>query len=86
MVALASIEAIEGTYPYNPLYFAAETADHYRLDSTWLIDGETLDSGDLRAGQKIRGWIGFEIESGQTIEAIHLEGVFGDVVAIWRVQ
>ncbi|TLF93677.1 hypothetical protein FEK35_29320 [Nocardia cyriacigeorgica] len=83
--ALVSIEVLEGVYSYNALYFEAETVDHFRLTDE-IQDDPELQSGDLRAGQKLQGWIGYQPAPGQVIQSIHLTDALGDTVAIWTVQ
>ncbi|HLY67923.1 MAG TPA: DUF4352 domain-containing protein, partial [Chloroflexota bacterium] len=47
--------------PYNPLYFKAKDADGYEYNGSLIGDDKALKSGELAAGEKARGTVGFEI-------------------------
>jgi len=56
-------ETAEGTSHPNPLYFKAKDADGREGDFAIFVD-DSLGSGDVPAGDKSRGNVGFDIGAG----------------------
>ena len=58
-----TIEAIEGTVPYNPLYFSLKNESGQEFDIDVFTAGHepTLKSGELVAPDKARGFIAFDV-------------------------
>jgi hypothetical protein len=62
LVVDALIENISrDTAPYNPLYFSLKDAEGYQHNSAILAPDPSLKSGELPAGDRVRGNIAFEI-------------------------
>lgn len=81
---LVTVEGVEGNPWYNELYFKAETADHFRLN-TEIVDDPQLGSGQLQTGEVKRGWIGFD--PAQPITAIHVtDSSMSSTAASWTVR
>jgi hypothetical protein len=49
------------TAPYNPMYFAVKDADAYEYDASLFGPDPSLTSGELPKGDKVRGWVAFEV-------------------------
>lgn len=47
--------------PYNPLYFKVKDADGFEYNVTISTADNTLKSGKLAAGEKVRGVVAFEV-------------------------
>ena len=75
----------DGGDPYNAFYFAVQDADGY-VYSTGLADADVeprLGSGELAAGQIIRGWVTFELpESARLVSVLVESEVFGARITI----
>lgn len=62
LVVDALIENISrDTAPYNPLYFSLKDADGFQYNSALLAPDPSLKSGEIPAGDRVRGNIAFEI-------------------------
>ena len=75
----------DGGDPYNALYFAVQDADGY-VYSTGVADADVeprLGSGELAAGQIVRGWVTFELpESARSVSVLVESEVFGTRITI----
>ena len=75
----------DGGDPYNAFYFAVQDADGY-VYSTGVADADVeprLGSGELAAGQIIRGWVTFELpESARLVSVLVESEVFGARITI----
>ncbi len=73
-------EGIEDGDPYNPFYFFIQDEDGYVYMPGFIgadVDPR-LGSGELLTGQKVRGWVSFEVPEKATLVAVLVEGeVFG---------
>ncbi len=49
--------------PYNPLYFKVKDEAGYEYDTTFAAPVNSLKSGELAAGEKVRGVAAFEVPS-----------------------
>jgi hypothetical protein len=49
--------------PYNPLYFSIKDADGYEYNTAFLAPDPSLKSGALPKGERVRGFVAFEIRS-----------------------
>ncbi len=58
--------------PFNPLYFALQDAAGYIYFPGFTDSAlaPSLSSGDLGAGQKVRGWVAFEVPENAEIRAV----------------
>lgn len=78
------IEATRGEVAVNPLYWSAKADDGTKYD--WPdYSVTTLGSGDLPAGERARGTVGFEID-GPRPTRIVFEDVLGDRLASWTIR
>lgn len=55
------LETIYQEAPYNPLYFKVKDADGFEHNVTISAADNTLKSGKLAAGEKVRGVVAFEV-------------------------
>ena len=78
-----------GSDPFNPLYFAVQDADGY-VYTPALADadvGPPFGSGELTAGQIVRGWVAFEVpESAGLVSVLVEPDVFGARITIADLQ
>jgi Domain of unknown function (DUF4352) len=79
-LALDVTYALEsGTAPYNPLYWTVRDSDGHEYDFTVGPDPR-LKSGDLAAGETVRGWIAFDVPAGATL-TVFLDDFDGHLAA-----
>jgi hypothetical protein len=75
----------DGGDPYNPLYFAVQDADGY-VYVPGFADADvepSFGSGELAAGQIVRGWVVFELpESARLVSVLADPEVFGAKITI----
>ena len=75
----------DGGDPYNALYFAVQDADGY-VYSPGVADADVeprFGSGELAAGQIVRGWVIFELpESARLVSMLVESEVFGASITI----
>ena len=74
----------QGT-PYNPLYFSVQDTDGYVYDKSFFsADIEpTFGHGDLAAGQRVRGWVTFQVPQDAVLVSILAQAeIFGSKVLI----
>ena len=71
--------------PFNALYFAVQDSDGY-VYSSGLADADVepqFDSGELAAGQIVRGWVVFELPESARLMSVMVEAeVFGSRITI----
>ena len=71
--------------PYNPLYFAVQDTDGY-VYVPGFADADvepSFGSGELAAGQIVRGWVVFELpESARLVSVLADPEVFGAKITI----
>ena len=60
--------------PYNTMYFSCQDTEHFSYNSA-IMAGELQDlgSGDLQPGKKVKGYVGFEVPTGETIASVTFE-------------
>lgn len=87
MAADVIIQTQSGTAAVNVNYFHARLADGTQIDTDQMagLTGQ-LTFGDLPQGQKLRGWIAFDVPPGQTIAQIVLTGPLGSQDGLWTVS
>jgi hypothetical protein len=61
-VLIENVSRSEDT-PYNPMYFSLKDADGFEYSITMASPDPSLKSGDLRKGDKARGFVSFEVKS-----------------------
>ncbi len=49
--------------PYNPLYFSVKDSDGFEANTSFASPNPSLQSGDLPKGDKVRGYVAFEVRS-----------------------
>jgi hypothetical protein len=74
-----------GTVTVNPLFFAARTGNGTNLQSTVLIELDGLPATELPQGQKVTGWLVFDVPPGQRITEIILSDPLGAQLGRWTV-
>ncbi|MFW0785178.1 DUF1942 domain-containing protein [Gordonia sp. CPCC 206044] len=84
MTVTVTVEATKGEMPVNPLYFIAKTADGTTFDPTYVDGNTTLHSGDLPAGEKVRGAVAFAVH-GARPSALIYEAPLGEQLAKWTI-
>lgn len=50
--------------PYNPLYFKAKDSEGFEVNAEIIAGEQSLKSGDLAKGEKVRGNVAFEVKKG----------------------
>lgn len=80
-----TIEATAGKVSYNPLYWSARDADGHEYNFGVFAPEPTLKSGELAAGEKVRGWIAFDVPKGSAL-TVFLDDVLSGHVATWSVK
>ena len=70
--------------PYNRLYFSVQDSDGYVYDYSFArADIEpNLRSGELAKGQKVRGWVTFELPESAILVSILVQETFGPTTII----
>ena len=70
-----SVEAVVTSTDYDEDDFIVQDSDGYIYEPDWLNRGiePDLGSGTLAAGQRVRGWINFNVARQTTITAVQLE-------------
>ena len=74
-----SIEAVETSTDYDEDDFIVQDSDGYIYEPDWLNRGiePDLGSGTLAAGQRIRGWVNFNVTEQARLIAIQVETGYG---------
>ena len=69
---------------YNPLNFSVQDSEGYVYDRSGYTELDPrFGSGELSAGQKVRGWLTFEVPESAVLVSVLVEsGVFGPNVVI----
>lgn len=79
-----TIATTKGTINYNPLYFSAASSDNHRWTSSLInIKEPGLSSGDLPAGEAVRGYVTFDLQNGPVSRIYLTDGPIGKQLAIW---
>jgi hypothetical protein len=83
VVDITQIGTAEGD-PYNPFYFHVQTSDSFVYSCSGLGAPEPgFTSGDMHAGQRIRGYVACELPIGATVVSVRADpNVFGADVEI----
>ena len=70
-----TIEATADGLRYNPLYFSLQDADAYGYEAKFISAGPVppLSTGQLNAGDKIRGWVFFEVPAAASLFALRVQ-------------
>lgn len=78
-------EQITGDYGYNSMYFVLKTPDGTRIESELIDpDGQNdFGSGELRAGEKTKGQVTFEVPIGVTPDRLVYESALGSTIGTW---
>lgn len=78
-----TIEAVKPVN-YNPFNFTLQDASAYVYDRGFVSGGPQpeLSSGDLSAGEKVRGWIPFEVPADAKLTTLRVSLDFGKPVAV----
>ena len=72
-IDITQVALVNDAY-FNPLYFSVQDSDGYVYDRSGSADVEPrFSSGDLNAGQRVRGWVTFEIPSSSTLVSVLVE-------------
>ena len=67
--------AIEDDESYNPYSFSVQDTDGYVYDPSSGADvGPRFGSGTLAAGQRVRGWVTFEVPEAAVLVSVMVEG------------
>jgi hypothetical protein len=61
-VAIENVNRNEET-PYNPLYFSVKDGDGFEYTTSFASPEPSLHSGSLLKGDKVRGFVAFEVKS-----------------------
>ena len=70
---------------YNSLAFEAFDADGYKYTAFGATSKQALRSGTVSPGQKVRGFVAYEVPSGATLERlVWTPDIFGGAQATWR--
>ena len=70
---------------YNSLAFEAFDADGYKYTAFGATSKQSLSSGTVSPGQKVRGFVAYEVPSGATLERlVWTPDIFGGAQATWR--
>ena len=78
-----TIEALKQT-DYNPFDFTVQDANAFVYEHTFVFGGPEpdLQSGDLASGERVRGWIAFEVPAEAKLSTIRVEEDFGKPVVV----
>lgn len=79
LVVDVTIESLSEDASYNPLYFKVKDSDGFEYNSNFTAPDPSLKSGELSAGDKVRGNVSFEVPADATglelsYEAINFSG------------
>ena len=74
-----SIEAVDNGSDYDEDDFVVQDSDGYIYEPDWLNRGvkPDLGSGTLAAGQRVRGWVNFNVPGQARISVVQLETGYG---------
>jgi hypothetical protein len=61
VVADVTLETTREKAPYNPLYFKVRDADGYEYTASPIGGDQSLKSGELNPGDKVRGTVSFDV-------------------------
>ncbi len=64
-VVIENVSRDEET-PYNPLYFSVKDGNSYQYQTTLLAPDPSLSAGSLIKGDKVRGFVAFEVRNVST--------------------
>jgi Domain of unknown function (DUF1942) len=78
-----TVEALSGIVKPNPLRFTARTEAGQSLPSVTGAAAGQLPAGELKAGEKRRGVIAFDVPESNTISAVAMLGSDLDPAATW---
>lgn len=84
LVMDVTVESTKGTVSPNPLYFAAIDKDGRKYDGLGSMSGwePSLDSSDLAAGKKRRGYIAIDMP--QAAGTIEFQAPLGETLIEWK--
>jgi hypothetical protein len=78
-----TIAAESGTVSVNPFSFSARTANGTNLQPTIAMGLNDLPATELPQGQKVSGWLVFDVPNGQGITEIILSDPLGTQLGRW---
>jgi len=78
--------SVSGTVPVHPSYFAARTDGSANAPSTYADVEGLLPDTELPEGQRLRGWVVFDVPRGNTIKEVVLEEPAGGQLGRWLVK
>jgi hypothetical protein len=78
-----TVKALSGIVNPSPLRFTARTEAGQSLDSLTGAAADQLPYGELKAGEKRRGVIAFDVHASNTISAVVMLGCDMDPAATW---
>jgi hypothetical protein len=78
------VAAVTGTVDVNPFYFAARTQNGTNLMPTAVEN--MLPAAEIPEGQKVAGFLGFDVPAGQSIAEIVLSDPLGAQLGRWLVK
>lgn len=81
-----AVSAVSGTVSVNPFYFAARTANGINLIPTAAAVDNILPATELPQGQKVAGFLGFDVPAGQSIKEIIYQDPGGSQLGRWLVS
>jgi hypothetical protein len=80
-----TIEVVSGTVSANPLYFSARTAAGDSIDVALGAADNQFNTTDVKAGQKLRGVVAFDVPAGSKISLVLMSDTGLSQVATWTV-
>lgn len=80
-----TVAAVRGTVSVNPFFFAARTENGVNLTPTSVPIDNMLPATELPAGQKVAGFLGFDVPPGQLIKEIIYQEPTGAQLGRWLV-
>ena len=84
---LVQVASITGKVPVDPTTFSARTNVSTNVPATpWLDTSNLLPATELPQGQRVAGWVCFDVPQGQSIKEIVLEDPFAGQLARWTVK
>lgn len=81
-----TVAADKGTVTVNPFFFSARTQNGTNLQSTITMGTNELPATELPQGQKVTGWLVFDVPQGQRIVEIILSDPLGAQLGRWTVS
>ena len=79
------VASVKGVVPINPALFSARTNVSTNVSTTYVDIQNLLPTTELPQGQKLAGWICFDVPRGQTIKEIVLEEFMVGQLGRWLV-